>query len=62
MALNRVRDEENTLAANTAESSAQAVVRLLWEPELAARIWQPGGRGPADDGAALDWRTVYQGG
>jgi len=53
----QVRDGENALAADTPEGFAQAVVRVLRKPELAARL-AAGGRRTVE--AHYDWREVYR--
>jgi glycosyltransferase involved in cell wall biosynthesis len=50
------RDGENLLLADTPEAFAQAVVRVLREPALAARL-AAGGRRTVED--HYDWRRVY---
>jgi polysaccharide biosynthesis protein PslH len=50
------RDGENLLLANTEETFAQAVVRLLREPELAARL---GAAGRRTVETHYDWRCIY---
>jgi glycosyltransferase involved in cell wall biosynthesis len=52
----RVRDGENVLLADTARAFAEAVVRVLREPGLSARL-AAGGRRTAE--AHYDWRKVY---
>jgi len=53
----RARDGENVLLGDTAEAFAQAVVRVLREPELAARL-AAGGRRTVE--AHYDWRDAYR--
>jgi glycosyltransferase involved in cell wall biosynthesis len=50
------RDGENLLLADTPEAFAEAVVRVLREPALAARLAE-GGRRTVE--AHYDWRRVY---
>lgn len=51
------RDGENLLLADSPEAFAQAVVRVLREPALAARLVE-GGRRTVE--ASYDWRRVYR--
>ena len=53
----QARDGENVLLADTAESFARAVVRVLQEPTLAAQLAEGGLRTVE---AHYDWRRVYQ--
>jgi glycosyltransferase involved in cell wall biosynthesis len=53
----RVRDRENALLADTPDGFAQAVVRALREPELAARLALAGRRTVE---AHYDWHTAYR--
>ncbi len=52
-----VQDGENVLLADTPEAFAQAVARVLQEPELAARL-AAGGRRTVE--ICYDWRKVYR--
>ena len=53
----RVQDGENAFLADTPDAFAQAVVRVLREPGLAARL-ASGGRRTVE--AHYDWRKVYR--
>jgi glycosyltransferase involved in cell wall biosynthesis len=50
------RDGENLLLADSPDAFARAVLRVLHEPALAARLAE-GGRRTVDDN--YDWRRVY---
>ncbi len=50
------RDLENLLLADTAEAFAQSLVRLLTDPELAARLSTAGRRTVEE---YYDWRKTY---
>lgn len=52
-----VRDRQNVLLADTTEQFARAVVSVLREPELAARLAAEGRRTAE---RRYDWRTVYR--
>ncbi len=52
-----MRDGENGLLAATPQAFAEAVVRVLTEPELARRLARAG---RATVEAEYDWQTVYQ--